>query len=88
MLRVIGTASAREGRNWNGGNCWSARVAVIVAGDWRSKVQGSLLIWEEEEEACKGYCVGEKGGAQSGYSYCRRGNGVVRVLGHRRSRCW
>ena len=24
--------------------------------------QGSLLVWEEEEEACRGYCLGEKGG--------------------------
>jgi len=90
-IGVVGAAAAasfEEEQNWNGGNYWFAGVAGVVTGEWMLKVQGSLLVWDEEEEACRGYCLGEKGGAHNGYSCCWQGDGVARVLGHQRSRCW
>jgi len=80
MVGAVAAATAAgvgEEQNWNGGNYWFARVAGVVTSEWRLKVQGSLLVWDEKEEACGGYCLREKGGVARWWS--GKGAGPLKV---------
>jgi hypothetical protein len=50
------------------------------------KVHGSLLVWDEKERSLRRLL--SRGEGRSGKVMEWQGDGVARVLGHQRSRCW